>query len=88
MLRESARFAHQVVEDRLGGFNIGDQRVDHAGTHGANDPGRFFQGGSHAFRPTSAIHCSVDFMPQALQAFDLQFWQKKPEWVQSGEAQQ
>ena len=25
----------------------------------------------------SAIHCSVDFMPQALQAFDLQLWQKK-----------
>ena len=30
----------------------------------------------------------VDFMPQALQAFDLQLWQKKREWVQSGEAQQ
>lgn len=36
----------------------------------------------------SAIHCSVDFMPQALQAFDLQPWQKKREWVQPGEAQQ
>lgn len=36
----------------------------------------------------SAIHCSVDFMPQALQAFDLQLWQKKRECVQSGEAQQ
>jgi hypothetical protein len=30
----------------------------------------------------------VDFMPQALQAFDLQLWQKKREWVHSGEAQQ
>lgn len=36
----------------------------------------------------SAIHCSVDFMPQALQAFDLQLWQKKRKCVQSGEAQQ
>jgi len=27
-------------------------------------------------------------MPQALQAFDLQLWQKKRECVQSGEAQQ
>lgn len=25
---------------------------------------------------------------QLLQAFDLQLWQKKREWVQSGEAQQ
>ena len=36
----------------------------------------------------SAIHCSVDFMPQALQALDLQLWQKKREWVQCCEAQQ
>jgi hypothetical protein len=33
-------------------------------------------------------HCSVALKPQALQAFDLQLWQKKREWVQSGEAQQ
>ncbi|ARF52419.1 hypothetical protein DSJ_24585 (plasmid) [Pantoea stewartii subsp. stewartii DC283] len=33
-------------------------------------------------------HCSVALKPQALQAFDLQLWQKKREWVQSGDAQQ
>lgn len=36
----------------------------------------------------SAIHCSVDFMPQALQAFDVQLWHKKRVWVQPGEARQ
>ena len=36
----------------------------------------------------SVIHCSVALCPQALQAFDLQLWQKKRECVQSGEAQQ
>ena len=30
----------------------------------------------------------VALRPQLLQAFDLQLWQKKREWVQSGEAQQ
>lgn len=35
-----------------------------------------------------ATHCSVALKPQELQAFDLQFWQKKWEWVQSGDEQQ
>jgi hypothetical protein len=30
----------------------------------------------------------VALKPQELQPFDLQVWQKKREWVQSGEAQQ
>lgn len=36
----------------------------------------------------SAIHSSVALRPQLLQALDLQLWQKKRAWVQSGEAQQ
>lgn len=33
-------------------------------------------------------HGSVALKPPALQAFDLQLWQKKREWVQSGDEQQ
>ena len=32
--------------------------------------------------------CSVPLRPQLLQALDLQLWQRKREWVQSGELQQ
>ena len=35
-----------------------------------------------------ATHCSVALNPQELQAFDLQLWQKKREWVQPGDEQQ
>lgn len=35
----------------------------------------------------SATHCLVEFKPQALQAFDSQFWQKMRERVKSGKVE-
>ncbi|NJD85207.1 hypothetical protein EWM60_06305 [Candidatus Erwinia dacicola] len=78
MARSAPRYVVKLHDDEETGEDAAVLRFDEfddavSGCDDLNIP--FFESGRTCCCP--AIHCWVNFMLQALQAFDLQLWQKK-----------